>query len=336
MIGEAKPFLKWAGGKKQLLGEFEKRFSEELTTGKLNKFVEPFIGGGAVFFHVVQKFEFDECHIFDINEELILAYSVVKNDVDELIDILKPLESEYLPLDTEARKLFYYGMRDIYNANKSKIDYTKYGHDWVERAAHIIFLNRTCFNGLFRVNSKGGFNVPIGSYKNPSIVHENNLRNASHVLQNAQIHHGDFSDCKPFVDEHTFVYLDPPYRPLNKTSSFTSYSKDSFNDDDQIRLAQFYKKLDAKGAKLMLSNSDPKNEKPDDTFFDDIYSDFKIERAPAKRIINSNAAKRGAINELIITNYNMVVDECNDSTVKIQSNLDSWNHSADTPKICQN
>ena len=304
MITYAKPFLKWAGGKKQLLDEFDKRFPQELKNGKITKYIEPFVGGGAVFFNVVQRFKFDEYHIFDINEELILTYNVVKNDVDKLIDFLKPLELNFLQSDTEARTSFYYEIRDQFNANKSKIDYTKYNKRWIERAAHIIFLNRTGFNGLFRVNSKGGFNVPFGRYKNPSIVNEKNLRAVSGVLKHTHIHHGDFYDCEPFLDKHTFVYFDPPYRPLNKTSSFTSYSKDSFSEEDQIRLAKFYKVLDGKGAKLMLSNSDPKNESPNDDFFEKIYSDFKIDCTPAKRMINCKGEKRGAINELIITNYN--------------------------------
>lgn len=299
----ARPFLKWAGGKKQLLEEFDKRFPNDLSNGQINKYVESFVGGGAVLFHVIQKFEFDECHIYDANEELILVYSVVKNDVDSLIEKLRILQSSYLDLDEEGRKEFFYDIRVKFNENRSKIDFNTYGLDWIIRASELIFLNRTCFNGLFRVNSKGEFNVPVGRYKNPKIVDENNLQNASMVLKNVKIHHGDFEDCESVVDEHTFVYFDPPYRPISKTSSFNSYSKDAFNDESQKRLARFYKKLHLKDAKLMLSNSDPKNENPDDHFFEDIYSEFKIERVPAKRMINAKASGRGSINELIITNY---------------------------------
>ena len=299
----ARPFLKWAGGKKQLLEEFDKRFPSDLLSGQINKYVEPFVGGGAVLFHVLQEFEFDESHIYDANEELILVYSVVQKDVDGLIEKLRVLQSLYLELDEEGRKEFFYDVRLKFNENKSKIDFETYGVDWVERASELIFLNRTCFNGLFRVNSKGEFNVPMGRYKNPKIVDEENLQNASIVLKNVIIHHGDFEDCKSVVDERTFVYFDPPYRPISKTSSFNSYSKDSFDDESQIRLARFYKKLHLKGAKLMLSNSDPKNENPDDHFFEDIYPEFKIERVPAKRMINAKGSGRGSINELIITNY---------------------------------
>ena len=147
------------------------------------------------------------------------------------------------------------------------------------------------------------FNVPLGRYKNPQIVHEEILRNDSVLLENTTIHQGDFSDCVRWVDEETFVYFDPPYRPLNQTSRFTSYSKDGFEDDDQRRLAELFRRLDSKGAKLMLSNSDPKNEDPDDHFFEDLYSGYLIERVPARRMINCNGERRGEINELIITNY---------------------------------
>ncbi len=304
-MSNAKPFLKWAGGKKQLLTEFDKRFPNELKSGEIRRYVEPFVGGGAVFFHVTQIFHFDECHIFDINEELILTYKVVKKDVDDLIEILETLASEFLKLNNKKRESFYYSVRGQLNDKKNKIDFIEYNNNWIERAAQIIFLNRTCFNGLFRVNSNGEFNVPYGKYKNPRILNKDNLKKASNVLGNTQIHLGDFTDCKPFVDNNTLVYFDPPYRPLNPTSSFTSYSKDNFNDNGHIRLAKFYRTLDGKGAKLMLSNSDPKNEKPDDDFFEELYSGFEIKRVSARRVINCNGEKRGAINELIITNYDM-------------------------------
>lgn len=303
---KAKPFLKWAGGKKQLLAEFDKRFPNELNTGEIRRYVEPFVGGGAVFFYIAQKFSFKECYIFDINEELILTYKVVKKDVDDLIEILKTLESGFLKLNTKERESFYYAVRGRFNDNKDRLDFNRYNcNNWIERAAQIIFLNKTCFNGLFRVNSNGEFNVPFGKYKSPTILNENNLRKASRILRNTQIEIGDFTECERFINNHTFVYLDPPYRPLNQTSSFTSYSKTSFTEKDQIRLAKFYETLNANGAKLMLSNSDPKNEKPDDNFLDQLYSDFKIERVPARRAINCNGEKRGAISELIITNYNI-------------------------------
>jgi len=306
ILTPAKPFLKWAGGKSQLLKEFDNRYPDDLGTSKINKYAEPFVGGGAVLFHVIQNFHFDEIYIYDANEELILAYTVVKNEVDKLIDILKTLENEYLCLDTEARKEYYYKIRDEFNENKSKIDFSKFSDDWIYRTAHLIFLNRTCFNGLYRVNSKGKFNVPIGSYKNPKIAIVDTLRNASGALKNIHINLGDFTTCESIVDDKTFVYFDPPYRPLSKTSHFTSYHKDAFDDFEQQRLSQFYKKLDAKGAKIMLSNSDPRNEDENDNFFDEMYSDFIIDRVLAKRMINSKSSGRGEIYELIITNYDVV------------------------------
>jgi len=303
-MSNAKPFLKWAGGKKQLLNEFEKRFPPELYSGKIKTYVEPFVGGGAVLFYIINKFNFDECYIYDANEELILAYKVVQSNINELISHLEEMESKYLSLNEDGRKDYFYFVRDIFNSNKKEIDYVNYTDNWIERAAQIIFLNKTCYNGLFRVNSKGGFNVPFGKYKNPTISDKDNLLEVSRVLQNVKINIGDFELCKQVVDDRTFVYLDPPYRPLNKTSNFTSYSKDSFNDEDQTRLTSLYRKLDGVGAKLMLSNSDPKNENPDDTFFDNLYEGYNIERVSATRMINCNGQKRGSNMELIITNYN--------------------------------
>jgi len=303
LVPSARPFLKWAGGKTQLLGEFNKRLPKELKTGEITKYAEPFIGGGAVFFSLNQKFSFEQCTICDANEELILAYRVIKKSVKQLIDKLEILESEYLAKDEKNRELLYYEVRDVFNRRLPEMNFQKYGPGWVERAAWIIFLNHTCFNGLFRVNRKGEFNVPFGKYKNPEILNENNLNDVATLLKTTRLVLGDFTECKKFVDEASFVYFDPPYRPLNQTSSFTSYSKEGFSDTDQVRLGEFFKELDKKGAKIMLSNSDPQNENPADTFFDDLFSDYKIERVPAKRMINSNGARRGEINELIITNY---------------------------------
>ncbi|MGB4279741.1 MAG: DNA adenine methylase [Methanoculleus sp.] len=302
-VCDPRPFLKWAGGKGQLLGEFEARLPRAVREGRVSAYVEPFAGGGAVYFHITSKYAFDECHIFDTNEDLILAYTVVRNDVDDLIEVLRDMETTYLNLDAKKREEFYYTVRREYNKERSSIQLNNYSKAWVQRAADLIFLNRTCFNGLFRVNSEGSFNVPAGRYRNPKILHEELLRSDSELLENTGIHHGDFSSSAPFVDEETFVYFDPPYRPLNRSSSFTSYSKGGFGDDEQRRLAAFYRDLDARGAMLMLSNSDPKNQDPSDNFFDELYAGYCIERVPARRMINSNADRRGEINEVIITNY---------------------------------
>ena len=303
LVPDASPFMKWAGGKSQLLGEFYKRFPPGLKTGDITHYVEPFIGGGAVFFFVNEKFSFDACTICDANEELILVYRVIKHSVPELIRVLGGIEAEYLSKREDERECMYYAVRDAFNRNKPRFTFDTFQPAWVERAAQTLFLNRTCFNGLFRMNRKGEFNVPFGKYKNPRILHEENLTDVAALLKNTHIILGDFTSCRPCVDERTFVYFDPPYRPLNATSFFNSYAKDGFSDTDQIRLAEFYRELEKKGAQIMLSNSDPKNETPDDNFFDTLYADFTIERVPARRIINSKGSGRGEINELVITNY---------------------------------
>ena len=299
----ARPFLKWAGGKTQLLNEFGKRLPEELKKGKITTYVEPFIGGGAVYFYLNQRFSFEQCYICDANEELILSYRVVKEATKNLLAELEILQADYFSKNDEERESFYYEIRDAFNQNHKEITMNKDSSGWAERTARMIFLNHTCFNGLFRVNRKGEFNVPFGRYKKPEILNADNLNAVATVLKTTRIFVGDFTRCRKFVDEDTFVYFDPPYRPLNDTSSFTSYSRDGFYDRDQIRLFEFFKELDEKGAKVMLSNSDPKNENPEDAFFDDLFSDYVIERVPAKRLINCNGARRGDVNELIITNY---------------------------------
>jgi len=299
----AKPFFKWAGGKSQLLQEFYNRFPSDLITGSLDRYVEPFIGGGAVFFFTMQLVPVRESVICDANEELILSYMVVKQDIDALIALLHEYQSQYNSLDEAGRKELYLSVRSHLNASRPGFDFSGYGQSWVLRAAQLLFLNRTCFNGLFRVNSKGEFNVPFGKYKNPTIVNECNLRKASALLSHTTILLGDFSQCLEYIDERTFVYLDPPYRPLNDTSSFTSYSLGGFTDTDQVRLSEFYTVADNTGAKIMLSNSDPKNEDPDDHFFDDLYQAYRIERVQAKRFINCDAEKRGSISEIIVMNY---------------------------------
>jgi len=303
LVPAARPFLKWAGGKTQLLDEFAKRLPVELNGNKITKYVEPFIGGGAVYFYLNRNFSFENCYICDVNEELILTYRVIQKSVKKLVAELETLQADYLAKSEENREEFFYEIRDAFNQNLPGINFRKYSSAWIERAARIIFLNRTCYNGLFRVNRNGEFNVPFGNYRNPDILNEENLKDVATLLKKTKILSGDFTQCGKFVDPHTFVYFDPPYRPLNQTSSFTSYSKDGFSDTDQLRLVEFFEELDAKGAKIMLSNSDPRNENPCDTFFDDLFPEFYIERVPARRRINCNGSRRGNINELIITNY---------------------------------
>jgi len=185
-------------------------------------------------------------------------------------------------------------------------DYENYNMEWIERAKYLIFLNKTCFNGLFRQNSKGEFNVPFGRYKNPKICDRENIIEVHKALKDTRVFCNDFTESGKYIREGSFVYFDPPYRPLNKTSNFTSYSKDGFNDEDQKRLADFFEEQDKKGAYLLLSNSDPKNEDHDDDFFDNLYKNYYIERISAKRYINRDASKRGEINEIIVRNYKVV------------------------------
>lgn len=292
---ELKPFVKWVGGKGQLVDEIEKFFPSG-DDSVLTKYAEPMVGGGALFFSVLSEYDFKELYIGDINPELINAYNAIKRDVEALIERLQDMQMTFLPLNDNGRKYYYYNVRDKFNATRLSDD------TCVEKAAYFIFLNKTCFNGLYRVNRKGQFNVPMGAYKNPTICDEENLRNIHAALQNVTIVCGDYTLSKSFIDKDTFVYLDPPYRPLSETSSFTSYNSDVFDDDEQIRLAKFIDEINATGAKIVLSNSDPKNVNPKDDFFDDLYKSYIIRRVAAKRMINSNAQKRGVINELLICN----------------------------------
>ena len=298
-----KPFLKWAGGKSQLLEQINQYLPDELEKGLITRYVEPFVGSGAVFFYIAKLYDISDFFILDVNEELILAYKTIQNNVEELIDILSGIQIKYLSLDETKKKDYYYYIRSLFNLQRNKLDFQRYNQDWVERTAQLIFLNRTCFNGLFRVNSKGYFNVPMGRYKNPLICNPENLREVSKILQKTQIHCGDFTDCEKWVDAQTFVYFDPPYRPISNTADFTAYSKYNFDESEQFRLRDFFNLLAGKGAKLMLSNSDPKNENQNDDFFEIAYQDYRIERVKANRNINSNAQKRGQINELLIMNY---------------------------------
>lgn len=300
--GYAKPFVKWAGGKTQLLNTFEQYYPLPLFEGKIKRYIEPFVSGGAVLFEILQKFKIEEAFIFDINNDLINTYVVIKNNVDTLVECLSELEHRYLKLSKDARKDMYYEIREAYNSRTMKDDQLD-----IERAAQFIFLNRTCFNGLYRVNRAGHFNVPHGDYKNPTICDEKNLYAVSSLLKKVQIFACDYRESIKYADKYSFVYFDPPYRPLNVTSNFTSYSKFDFTDEDQIQLAHFFAEVNNKGAFIMLSNSDPKNENPDDNFFDELYKNFYIHRIKAKRAINSNGEKRGFISEILVTNYKVMI-----------------------------
>ena len=299
----AQPFLKWAGGKSQLLTQIEPFFPQALKEGLIKRYIEPFVGGGAVFLYLASAYPISEYFICDVNPELILAYQTIQKNVEELINLLKEIQANYLILSEQERKKYFYKIRSHYNQQRKEINFDIYSKSCLNRTSQLIFLNRTCFNGLFRVNSKGEFNVPFGRYKDPRICDEENLRSLAQVLEKTEIQRGDFSQCQKFVNKESFVYFDPPYRPISKTSNFNAYSAQIFKDQDQLRLRDFFQQLDRKGAKLMLSNSDPKNEDPNDTFFEEAYQGYQIKRVQARRNINSKGSKRGQINEILIRNY---------------------------------
>lgn len=293
-----KPFVKWAGGKGQLLENLRKAYPEEL--GKsVTKYAEPFVGGGAVLFDMLSRYQLEAVYISDINAQLINTYQMIKSHVSGLIELLAVMQQEYAQRDAQARREYYYARRERFNVLKINGD----SKANLESAALFIFLNRTCFNGLYRVNRKGLFNVPIGSYKNPLICDEQNLLNISTALKNVIIYYGDYRESADFIDDKTFVYFDPPYRPLNATSGFISYTEAGFNDAAQIQLAEFMNAMSRKGARIVLSNSDPKNADESDSFFDDLYSGHQIRRVDASRAINSNSEKRGKIKELLVKNF---------------------------------
>ena len=301
---EVKPFLKWAGGKSQLLPTIEDNFPDEIKKSrKIDKYFEVFVGGGALYFHLMNNYEVKESYLYDINPELILTYNVIKNNPKELIALLLTLQEEYISLEQEGRKEYYFNVRSIFNEDLKDFDYENYSDAHIIRASQVIFMNKTCFNGLFRLNKKGEFNVPHGRYKNPLICDKNNIIAASKTLEHTNIINGNYDESEDLIDENSLVYFDPPYRPLKNTSSFTTYAGFEFTDQHQIELSEFYKKISDKGAKALLSNSDPKNENPNDNFFDDLYKDFTIERVQANRYINRDASKRGKINEILVKNY---------------------------------
>lgn len=303
----AKPYLKWAGGKGQLLKEIDKRLPEIVKKNELEYYFEPFVGAGSVFFHLKNNYKIKKSIISDINPELILTYKIIQEDYKKLIKMLKKMKKEYLELEdnNEDQKNYYYNVRKNFNENLKKIDIDapKYDETHFKRAAQMIFLNKTCFNGMFRVNKNGEFNVPAGRYKNPSIYDKDNLKEVNKVLNdNVLILTQDFEKTEKYINENSFVYLDPPYRPLNKTSHFTQYYKSNFGDLDQIRLSQYIERLSKNNINVMLSNSDSKNEN-NKSFFRELYNGHEIETVKARRNINANGKKRNAIDELIIRTY---------------------------------
>jgi DNA adenine methylase len=291
----AKPFLKWAGGKTQLISEIEKNLPIDISKEKFT-YIEPFVGSGAVLFWVLSNFtNLQKAVINDINNDLINTYKTIASRPKELISILEILQNEFHGLEgqDEAKKEYYYSKRDLYNKKQEEQS---------GQAALFIFLNRTCFNGLYRVNRKNEYNVPIGSYKRPTICDRENILAVSEALQKVKIICGDYEETLSHADNKTLFYFDPPYKPLSQTSSFNSYAKYDFDDNEQIRLKNFCNKLNTLNYNWILSNSDVKGANANDNFFDDLYSDFTIQRVDARRSINANPEKRGSLKELLITN----------------------------------
>ena len=296
---EAKPFLNWAGGKGQLLSQLYEHLPADLHKQAFT-YIEPFVGGGAMLFYMLRKFpNITHAVINDINPHLVTAYRVIKDLPNELIHRLSALENDYDSLsDEEEKRDFFINVRTIFNDSPL---------DDVDRAKYLIFLNRTCFNGLYRVNAKGKFNVPFGRYTNPMICNADTIKADSELLNlvDVTILNGDFErTIDEMGDGLNFIYFDPPYRPLNATSSFNSYAKEDFNDDEQIRLRDFCVRINERpNVRWMVSNADCSAKNPEDTFFEDIYADFHIHRVFASRAINANPNKRGKLTELLIKNY---------------------------------
>ncbi|MFL1731835.1 DNA adenine methylase [Moraxella oculi] len=291
-----KPFIKWAGGKNSLLDEIQKHLPDFVYSQDFC-LVEPFVGGGAVSLWALSDLpHLKQLIINDYNADLINVYQVIKNHPDDLIWYIESLQNDYNQLtDLESKKPYFYHKRDIFNARS--------GNN-IEQAGLFIFLNKSAFNGLYRVNKNNQFNVPIGSYKNPKFIDKDNILTISQKLQNTQILTGDFELVLPYLpnDLPCVFYIDPPYRPISNTASFAAYSDNGFDDNEQKRLASFCQKIDKMGHYFLLSNSDPKNINSLDNFFDDLYRDFKIERIQANRAIGASGSSRKKINEIMVSN----------------------------------
>ena len=274
-----KPFVKWAGGKRQLIPILHQNLPESFGT-----YYEPFLGGGALLFHILTDKNSQKCSISDLNSDLVLAYTTIRDRIDSLIVSLKNHEKNY----QKNSESYYYSIRES-NPRSA-----------IEKTSRLIFLNRTCFNGLYRVNSKGKFNVPLGKYSNPNIVNEENLRAVSHILQSSRISIKcrDFEAVLRDAKKGDLIYFDPPYQPVSATANFTSYTNKDFTYDDLTRLAELCLKLDSRGCNVLLSNSDSKE-------VAEVFAKntWKITRIEANRSINSNSKKRTGHFELLIKNY---------------------------------
>ena len=293
---KAKPFIKWVGGKGQLIEQLEALLPADFSERENVTYIEPFVGGGAMLFYMLQKYpNIKSAVINDINPDLTLCYQVVRDNPTELVKSLDAIQTEYHALRTEEeRKIFFLGKRDRFNTKSL---------DSIENCTLFFFLNRTCFNGLYRVNKAGKFNVPFGKYSTPTICDADTIYADSRLLQKVEIMTGDFEQTYNKIEDNTFFYFDPPYRPLSNTSSFNDYSKEDFNDNAQIRLKYFCDKLNEIGVDFMLSNSDCLGKDGIDRFFDDLFIDYRIERVWASRNVNAIASKRGKLTEIVVNNY---------------------------------
>lgn len=292
----AKPFIKWVGGKSQLIAQLDALLPADFGNWENVTYIEPFVGGGAMLFYLLQHYpNITRAVVNDINTDLTTCYQTVKNTPEQLISALEEMEKRYLTINAEQeRKEFFLAARERYNEKNL---------DPVLNTTLFFFLNRTCFNGLYRVNRKGLFNVPFGKYANPTICNADTIRADSQLLQRVEILNADFEDTFSHAKGNTLFYFDPPYRPLSETSNFKDYAKEPFNDDAQVRLKEFCDKIDQAGFKFMLSNSDSKGENENKNFFEALYSAYPIERVWATRSINAVPTKRGKLTEILVHNY---------------------------------
>ena len=295
-MAKAKPFIKWVGGKGQLIEQLEALLPADFAERENVTYIEPFVGGGAMLFYMLQTYpNIKSAVINDINPDLTLCYQVVRDNPTELIKSLNAIQSAYYALQTEEeRKAFFLQQRERFNSKLL---------DKIDNTTLFFFLNRTCFNGLYRVNKAGKFNVPFGKYTTPTICDPATIYADSKLLQKVDIMTGDFEQTFAKIEGNTFFYFDPPYRPLSNTSSFNDYSKEDFNDNAQIRLKQFCDRLNEAGVDFMLSNSDCLGKDGTDRFFDDLFIDYSIERVCASRNVNAIASKRGKLTEIVVNNY---------------------------------
>lgn len=292
----AKPFLKWAGGKHKLAPVIEELLLKKTDMTQIKTYIEPFIGGGAFFFYLCEKYQFSDKVIMDINQELINLYTSIQQDVYGLLARLDVLQLEYNSLETiEDKSAHFYNIRvkyneTIYNENVNLL----------EQGSYFIYLNKIGFNGLYRVNKKGFYNVPFGQRKEAVLYNMENMVAVSEVLKDTTIMCGDYKLSKQFANKNSLFYFDPPYRPLSNSSSFNSYAKSEFNDDTQIELAKFCHEIIKEEAHFILSNSDPKNVSSEDEFFDELYSNYTIERLSVRRMIGAKSSSRTNVSEILV------------------------------------